>query len=307
MSGPPEMKKILVIGGSYFAGRVFVEELVKTGGFEVHLFNRGRVPLGIAGVIEHVGDRHDPARIRQAIPPENWDAVVDFCCYEPGDVDLLLDNLPGRIGHAILISTTSVYAGTRDLPVTETAPPLTGRQDGDYPYDKWLAECRFRERCGDIPQTIFRPAIIYGYYNYAPRETYFFDLLREKKPFIIPDPALSLFSVIWVVDMARILIASLGDPRSFGEAYNLASAELISYPRLVEVLEEITGKTIAVTAMSPAAIDRQKIPLPFPLTEHLVYSGAKAARTFPIEPTPFKVGIRESLKYYLMVKRQAGQ
>ena len=300
------MKKILIIGGSYFAGRVFVEELMKAGGYEVHVFNRGRMPMNMPEVIEHQGDRREGPRIRAAIPPENWDAVVDFCCYEPQDVDTLLDHLPGRIGHLILISTTSVYARTNALPVTEAAAPLTGREDGDYPYDKWLAEGRFRERCQDIPHTIFRPAIIYGYYNYAPRESYFFDLLREKKPFIIPDPSLSLFSVIWVVDMARMLMASLGDPRSFGEVYNLASDELISYPRIIEALEEFTGKTIEVKAIPPDTIDRQKIPLPFPLTEHLVYSGAKAARAFPIATTPFKQGLREALKYYLMVRRQAG-
>lgn len=299
------MKKVLIIGGSYFAGRVFVEELMKAGGYEVHVFNRGRMPMNMPGVVEHLGDRHEGARIREVIPPENWHAVVDFCCYEPRDVDILLDNLPGRIGHLILISTTSVYARTNALPVTEAAAALTGREDGDYPYDKWLAECRFRERCQDVPHTIFRPAIIYGYYNYAPRESYFFDLLREKRPFIIPDPSLSLFSVIWVVDMARILINCLGEARSFGEVYNLASDELISYPRIVEVLQEITGKTIEVKTMAPDKIDRQKIPLPFPLTEHLVYSGAKAARAFPIDSTPFRQGLRETLKYYLMVRRQA--
>lgn len=300
------MKKVLIIGGSYFAGRVLVEELHKAGGFEVHVFNRGRVTLNMPGVIEHVGDRHEARQIRDALPAETWDAVVDFCCYEPHEVDTLLDNLPGRIGHIILISTTSIYAGSKALPVREDAAPLAGREAGDYPYDKWLAECRFRERCKDIPHTVFRPAIIYGYYNYAPRESYFFDLLREKKPFIIPEPGNSLFSMIWVVDMARLLIASFGDEQSFGETYNLAADELISYPRIVEVLEEITGKTIEVRPMAPDLIDRRKIPLPFPLTEHLVYSGAKVARVFPIDYTPFKSGMREALKYYLMVRRQSG-
>ena len=51
------MQKLLIIGGSYFACRVLVEELVRTSDAEIHVVNRGRYPLRLPGVIEHVGDR----------------------------------------------------------------------------------------------------------------------------------------------------------------------------------------------------------------------------------------------------------
>lgn len=304
------MKTVLVIGGSYFAGRVFVEEAAAQGGTALHVFNRGRFPLRMAGVVEHVGDRQVQTQLRQAIPALDWDAVVDFCAYEPAHVATLLENLPSRVGHYVLISTTSVYAGGAALPVTEEAAPLTAPTDGpggDYAYQKWLTERRLVEECRarNIRYTIFRPAIIYGYYNYAPRESYFFDRLREKKPIIIPEPDLALFSVIWVADLARLILRCIGQADAFGEVYNVASDELISYRRIVDVLAEVTGKAIEPVTMAPAEIERRNIPLPFPLAEHLVYSGRKASRLFGIDYMPFSKGLREALRYYLMVRRQA--
>lgn len=305
------MKHILIIGGSYFAGRVFVEELAKLPDFAIHVFNRGRQPLNIPGVTEHRGDREIADQLREAIPPHEWDAVVDFCAYTPADIEIALTHLPGTVKQYIYISTTSVLKTTEMLPVPEDGPALTGPQvelgpHAAYGHNKLLAEKTLQRMCANttIQYTIFRPAIIYGYYNYAPRETYFFDLLINRQPIIIPTERLALFSFVWVVDMARIIIRCIGDERTYSESFNLASDELISYERIVQVLAEITGKDISPVRMSAQEIDRSKIPLPFPLTEHLIYSGSKIQRLLDVEYTPFKHGMREALKYYLLVHRQ---
>lgn len=305
------MKKVLVIGGSYFAGRVFVEELAKEKDVEIHVFNRGRVPLRMAGVNEIVGDREDVAQIKRGIPGQEWDAVVDFCGYEPLQIRKMIGNVPGKIKQYIYISTTTVYEKSANFPVAEDAPKLSGPQRelgaaADYGYDKWRSECALREECerSAIAYTCLRPAIIYGYYNYAPRETYFFDLLRKREPIVIPDNEPALFSFIWVVDMARMIIGCIGESRAYNQAFNLASDELVSYPRIVEVLGEITGKNLEPVRMPVAEIERARIPLPFPLDEHLVYSGAKIQRLLNFGYTPFKIGMRGALKYYLTLQKQ---
>lgn len=305
------MKNILIVGGSYFAGRVCVEELVKQPGLSVHVFNRGRQPLNMTDVIELRGDREDPEQIRSAIPPLEWDAVIDFCAYTPAHIESLLVHLPGSVRQYIFVSTTTVYRKNYALPLAEDAPTITGPQSelgphGDYGYDKLMAEKALQDACvrTGTAFTILRPAIIYGFYNYAPRENYFFDLLRNQQPMIIPSEDLALFSFIWVVDMAQIIHRCIGDERTYAQVLNLASDELISYGRIIQVLEEITGKTIAPVRMPAAEINRRAIPLPFPLNEHLLYSGTKAQRLFDFSYTPFKKGMREALKYYLMVQKQ---
>lgn len=305
------MKNVLVIGGSYFAGRVFVEELAKQPDIAIHVFNRGRQPLGMAGITELVGDREQAEQIRETIPAREWDAVVDFCAYTPAHIKSMLDNLPGTIRQYLFISTTSVYQKSWSLPIGEEGLKLSGPQPdlgayADYGYDKIRSEGMLQQTCENlgIAWTILRPTIIYGFYNYAPRENYFFDLLRNHQPIVIPLHDLALFSFIWVVDMARIILRCIGDDRAHRQAFNLVSDELVSYSRIVEVLGEITGRTLEPERLPAAEIERQGIPLPFPLEEHLVYSGEKIRRLFEFEYTPFKKGMRETLKYYLMVQKQ---
>lgn len=308
------MKRILVLGGSYFSGRVFIEELVKRQDTEIHVFNRGRVPLGIAGVIEHRGDREDPLQIRNNLPRLSWDAVVDFCAYIPEHVELILRQLPVDIGQYLLLSTTSVYRQGWELPLREDAPKVAARQTrlgsyADYGFDKWRTELALKRECDlrAIPHTVLRPAIIYGFYNYAPRERYLFELLQSNSPLVIPERGLPLFSFIFVVDLARMIAGCLGNEQAFNARFNVASDELISYPRLVEVLEKIAGRRLGVLRKTVDEIEAERIALPFPLDEHLIYSGAKLQQMLGFRFTPLAVGLRETYRYYLTVQQRVAE
>ena len=92
---------LLVIGGSYFYGRVFVMEAVKE--HTVTVLNRGTYSMQEFGVKEIRGDRHDGAVLAQC--SEAYDAVIDFCAYEAGDVELAVRKITGQIGQYGLIST----------------------------------------------------------------------------------------------------------------------------------------------------------------------------------------------------------
>ncbi len=299
------MKNILVIGGSYFAGKVFVEELMRNEDCSIYVLNRGNRPLNFEGVTEIVCDRHDISGLRKNVPELDWYAIVDFCAYVPTDVEIILDNLPGTLGHYSYISTTSIYEDSLDLPIREDSPKLTGPQPelgpyANYGYDKWLTELKLAEKCKekDIPHTSLRPAIIYGKYNYAPRESYFFDLIQKGKTIILPDIELALFQFVSVWDIARIIIACLGNEKVFNNAYNLSAGELISYRRLIQVLGEIVGKKLHTRRLSIQMIDQRQIPLPFPLDKHLIYSGTLIQHVLDFKYTPFMKGMKKTYEYY---------
>lgn len=305
------MKNVLIIGGSYFAGRVLVENLIRDKRYNIFLYNRGRIPLRQKAVTELVGDRNDEQRIREVIPSEEWHALIDFCAYTPEHIIRMIRSVPGRVGHYIFISTTTVYENTWDLPITEKSPKLSGVQPelgeyAGYGYNKWLAERALKEECEKrrIAYTCLRPSIIYGRYNYAPRESYFFDLIRDNKPVIIPDNELALFSFVWVVDVAKIITKCIGNEKTFNQALNVSSEELISYKRLVAVLEEISGKNLHVEKMETHDIDAKRIPLPFPIDAHLVYSGRKIQQILQFEYTPFISGMQDTYKYYQLLQER---
>lgn len=298
-------RRILVIGGSYFVGRVFVETLRRQTDWEVFVLNRGRAPLHLDGVNEIVCDRHS-AELLEAIPGLEFEAVVDFCAYEPGDVSELMTALPrGRVRQYVLISTASVYQPTRRLPVTEEAPKLDGPQPelgpaANYGFDKWRTEQRLVALCREagLPATVFRPTIIYGPYNYAPRESYFFDLIEKNETIYLPENDLALFQFVSVSDVADALLASIGREFAYGAAFNLAAEDLVSYRRFVDVLEEIVGRPLPVKTLPAAEIDRRRLPLPFPLDTHLIYSGERAKSALQLTYTSFSEGMRQTYAWY---------
>lgn len=308
------MKDILIIGGSYFAGRVFVEGLIKKEDYNIFIFNRGNLPLGFKGVTELVGDRNDEDCIKNEIPARQWYAVVDFCAYEPVQVEKLIRSIQGDIAHYILISTTSVYEDNTALPINEEAPKIVHPQPelgeyANYGFDKWRAECTATELCTakGIPLTIFRPSIIYGKYNYAPRERFFFELITKGEPLVMPDPDLTIFTFVWVVDLARVIFRCISNEKVFNNSFNVSSPEQISYTDLVEILKEITGKEIQTTKMSIAEITQMGLPLPFPPDRKLVYTGSSIAKILDFQYTPFIEGMKMTYKYFEWTKqRQKG-
>ncbi|SPD74186.1 putative sugar dehydratase [uncultured Desulfobacterium sp.] len=302
------MRNVLVIGGSYFAGRVFVETLAKSDQYRIHVFNRGHIPIGIPGVQELLGDREIPDAISRGIPWKRWDVVVDFCAYTPGHITTLLQSIPGTIGHYIFISTTSIYAPTQKTPVSEQSRKVDGPQPelgefAEYGYQKWLAECTCEGECGQkgVSYTILRPTIIYGRYNYAPRESYLFDCVIADKPFVIPENINIFYSFVWVDDLAEILIACMENGKTYGQAYNVAGEEQISYTIMADVLEKVCGRPIQRKLMTTDEIIRKKIPMPFPPDDHLLYDGSRLRRVLGYEHTPFTVGITKTWQHYQAV------
>ena len=307
------MKNIIIIGGSYFAGRILVEELIKEKEYNIYVFNRGNVPLK-KKIVELKGDRENAEDIKSKIPDMNWDVLVDFCAYNPDHISKMINCLPGSLKHYLFISTTSIYKNMLELPVSEDAPKVTAPQPelgqyADYGYNKWLSECRLKDECAKkgIEFTMLRPAIIYGEYNYAPRESWFFDLIRDKKPLVVPDPGLALFSFVYVVDLAHILIRSFLNENMFNRGLNVASEELVSYPRIYDVLKNISKEAFETIGMDIETINDKRIQMPFPPDIHLVYSGRKLQEILDFKFTPFVDGMKKTYDYYQMVQKVKNQ
>ena len=308
-------KNILIIGGSYFVGRVFVEDLIREGEYCVYLLNRGHRHLTLQGLTQIVCDRNDADRLKAVFPPLSWDAVVDFCAYTPRDIEIMRSTLPpASVKHYIYIGTASIYENTLDFPVKEDAPKLRGPQAelgpyADYGYNKWLAELKLVDfgQADNIPHTALRPAIIYGKYNYTPRESYFFDLIRQGKTVVLPDNGLALFQFVSVRDVASIIRKCIGNVKVFGAAFNLAAEELICYRRLVEILEKVSGRRIATRTLSIENINDLRIPLPFPLDCHLIYSGTLIQEILNFQYTPLVRGMQQAYDWYMQLPGMSGQ
>ena len=101
-------KKILIIGGTAFVGRVLLEHLLQLGGYEITLFNRGKTNAGLFSGVSQIHGNRETDDIK-LLANKNWDVVIDFCGYYPLSLQKIVDTLRGRIGRYIFVSTGSVY------------------------------------------------------------------------------------------------------------------------------------------------------------------------------------------------------
>lgn len=268
--------KILVIGGSYFYGRVFVMEAAKE--HDVTVVNRGTYSMESFGVTQVTGDRGD-ASLWQAVTTD-YDVLVDFCGYKEGDVANVLEHIAGRIGHYIFISTVDVYQRGLSGYKEESTPLETRRfpgEAGEYITGKVALERELAQVCGqrDIPYTILRPAILYGPFNYAPRESVFIQLMVQQGLLPRITGADGRFQLIYVKDAAQAVIKCMGNDKAFGQSYNLCGDEVVTYDMLADVLIKGAGKIekdrketpIRELPMTVQEAEQQGLPLSFPVTE----------------------------------------
>ncbi|MCM1189265.1 MAG: NAD-dependent epimerase/dehydratase family protein [bacterium] len=293
--------KVLVIGGSYFYGRVFVMLAAKE--HDITVLNRGTYSMEEFGVRQIVGERHNAEILRSC--GAGYDAVVDFCAYAPGDIRTVLENLPGRPGQYILISTVDVYrrtgiagkaareagaeawnpetgtygesdsegknAGESRENIPGAGPdfkeenfPLEDRrfpgEAGAYIAGKTALERELRRECGvrGISFTVLRPAILYGPYNYAPRESVFIRL--AVKEHVLPrfTDAAGRFQFVYVKDAADAVLKCLGNEKSFGQAYNLCGDETLDYDMFFRELAACAAENPEGAAAAGESGDRTK-------------------------------------------------
>jgi nucleoside-diphosphate-sugar epimerase len=276
--------KILVIGGSYFFGRVFVmaasgaikSDRRGTAGdaYEITVFNRGTYSMDAYGVKQVTGDRHDAAALQAC--GDDYDAVVDFCAYEPGDVRFVLEQLTGRVKQYILISTVDVYQrGLGTVKKEDTAfeyRSLPG-EAGHYIAGKAALEEEVKQECGrvNIPYTVLRPAILYGPYNYAPRESVYIQMLLQNHALPRFTDADGRFQFVYVKDAAEAVLACIGNEKTYGQAYNLCQDGSVTYEDFFDALknaaEEDMAEDFQEVPLSVEAAMAQGIPVPFPATE----------------------------------------
>ena len=304
-------KQVLVIGGSYFVGRVFAILCSRTDDFELHVVNRGNAPIRKEdqGIHEYRADRHDIGALVNAIPDIEFDAVVDTCAYNPGEIAPIVKALGNRIGQYIYISTASVYINDDHAMHSEGDPILYESDDNmvaQYICNKAKLEDELKDACAEfgIPWTIVRPGFIYGPFNYAPRESWFIEKIAHGKPVEHLVDGTAHFSFVYVTDVAAALQDLVGDERAYNETFNLAAPEIATNDVFFELLTEnaknsgVEFSTVDVTVKETL---ERNIAIPWPLTDDELYDGSKFANTFGFKYTPLTEGMAKTFKSFMNV------
>ncbi len=288
---------ILVIGGSYFLGPAFIKKALEKG-HTLTVFNRGNRPLGLTGVKEIKGDRTNIEDLKNI--PDSFDATVDLCAYEKGDIDLVKNALSDRTGRYVFISTVDVYKRGEGRSLDESAELETrdfGGQAGAYILGKAALEreiVKYEDRC------VLRPSVIYGPGNYAPRENIYFKWISAAGQILEPAPSDGFFQPVYVDDVAEAVLRACTDDSFAGKAYNVAYDARVTYADLTQILRNACDKEFEVINITPEEAYLQQVPFPFPITlaESEYYDGSALAGTGFVF-TDITEGMKEAWRQYV--------
>lgn len=293
--------KILVIGGSYFLGRIFTMYASKQ--HELTLVNRGQYSMTSYHVDEYHFDRHDNNSWKQLINQE-FDVVVDFCAYKKDDIKTVIEKLKNNIHHYIYISNVDFYLRQTHL-IQDENHPLENRHFpgdmGEYIYQKRLLENELIEMCQkyNIAYTSLRPGNIYGPFNYAPRESLLIKRVIENDHLFHLIDANAKFQMVYVKDVVDAILLVI-EKRLCNQSFNIINNELIDYDKINYILQSIKNVKIENNTIQEAAT--LQYPLPYPLfqEEQELYSGQKI-ETFGLKYTALEEGLKKTYKAFLPV------
>ena len=231
-----------ILGGTQFIGFHLVEALLKKRA-RVSIFYRGRSiePRRFSGPVERFfGDRDSPSSLAPFFQ-QHYDAVIDLSGFKPRHVGPILSNWRESISHYIFCSTSSVYQTPPHLFFDEDAP--IDSEPGTYGGDKALAEKMILEHSQEHgwPVTIFRPQGVFGPFG-AGQALYVFRRLLTGEPVLVrPETVEKKISFLWVHDLVDCFIRAIGQPRAFGQVFNVAGSDICTPEDFGLLAEKVTG------------------------------------------------------------------
>jgi len=233
-----EIHRVCVLGGTGFIGRSVVEQLAERGMW-VRVLTRNREKargLFVLPTGEVVNaDVNDDATLARQF--EGMDAVVNLVgilhqsrrqTFEKVHVEL-----PARVGRACRAAGVARLLQMSALGASAGGP-------SEYLKSRGRGEAAVREAAGDIPLTIFQPSIVIGA---ADDFLNMFAKLVQLFPVIPLAGAKTRFQPVWVEDVARAMVASLADPRTFGKTFQLGGPKVYTLEQLVTLVIALKGRS----------------------------------------------------------------
>ncbi len=305
------MKKILIIGGTGFVGRMVSETLSKDSNYDLTLFNRGKRNPDIFPNVKHIqGDRlTDDIKKLDGL---KFDCVIDFAGMYPTTIDNLLETFKGNIGRYIFISTCSVYdfetagefKGTigEDFPVFGCTDEQRDSKDLQF-YGHNKAECERVILSKDwLDAIIFRPALICG--RYDPTDRFYCWLYRAKMndKILMPESADALTQNTFAPDFAQLIIKAI-NADSHRKIYNAVTHEAVSLFDVVKTCTRLVNTNPEIVVKSDEFFEENKLQHWMDIAMWLgkldfVFDMQKAHEDFKPQFHSFEQSVKDTIPFY---------
>lgn len=261
--------RLLIIGGTRFAGRHLVETALARG-HTLTLFNRGQSNPELFPQVEQLhGDRTEDLTLLQG---RTWDAVIDTSGYVPRHVRRSAEALAAATDRYVFISTVSVYAENNPRGMDETAPlatlidetveEVTGETYGGL---KVLCEQAVEQALPDRA-LIIRPGLIVGPHDPTDRFTYWPYRITQGGEVLAPGNPDQPLQIIDVRDMAQWIMLMV-DAKHTGIFNAVGPEQLLTTRDMLEACVAVCNPQAHLTWVSE---------------EFLIAAGAKPWSEIPV-------------------------
>jgi len=278
-----EIKKVCVLGGSGFVGSHLVSKLCEQG-YEVRVpyrnINRAKHLTVLPTVTLVEANINDPAVLKGLL--QGMDAVINL-------VGILHEHKRGAFERAHVELPRKVVEACRAAGVKRLLhmSALGGDPDGlsRYQRSKGEGEALVRAAHGeDLAVTVFRPSVIFG-----PEDRFlnlFARLLFWTPIFPLGSPN-AKFQPVYVGDVAQAYVASLNNPATFGQRYELCGPTVYTLQELVEYVARVKGFTRAVMPLSDEMSSLQAMVLGLMPVKMLTHDNYLTLKTDAVCGCPF--------------------
>ncbi|MCL6670732.1 NAD-dependent epimerase/dehydratase family protein [Streptomyces panaciradicis] len=246
--------RLLVLGGTEFAGRAVVEAALGRG-WEVTVLNRGR-HRPPDGVRELRGDRTAPGGL-DALADGEWDAVVDTWRLAPRVVRDAARLLRGRARRYVYVSSCSVYSWAPPAGYTEDAAVVEGAdpdaEETDYARDKRGGELAVLDAFGAQDSVLVRAGLILGPHENVGRLPWWLARTARGGPVLAPGPRELPLQYVDVRDLAEWILGAV--EQELSGPFNLMSEQgHATMGELLEACVAVTGSAAELRWTAPEVI-----------------------------------------------------
>jgi 2'-hydroxyisoflavone reductase len=253
--------KWLVLGGTKFLGRAFVEEALAAG-HEVTLFNRGKTgPDLFPGVETITGDRTNVEDLAK-LAGRKWDAVLDPSGYVPRIVRMSAEQLKDSADYYVYVSSISAYRDHSNPKQDESYPvgtiedttieEITGESYGPL---KALSEQAVEEVFPGKSLHV-RAGLIIGPYDPTDRFTYWPARIQKGGEFVAPEGPDQRMQFIDARDIAQWVLR-MAEKRK-GGVYNV-TGEPKQLNEIFDTITSVTGTNATPVYVDAAFLEAKEV------------------------------------------------
>ena len=193
--------KILIIGGTRFFGKRFVQLMLEQG-HSMTLLTRGQSPDGFGDRVSRlIADRRDGQQLKNVIKSD-YDVVVDNMLMNAQEASDVISVLRDRTAHFVMTSTLSVYDPKPGALIESDFEAITPYPGEDYQQGKRSAEYTLAQAPFGV--SIMRIPLIVGPEDHTHRLLTHVSAVKENKKLYFPNPD-AHFSYLHAQDAARAM------------------------------------------------------------------------------------------------------